>query len=352
MSLAVTRVQLKSTSGRYDLTDTDWLVLANRACRTLDTRVQTREESARSVHHLAAGDDRVRVSNLRSLRDVWIHSTSGSGAIKCDLSLNSMSDWRSKQNIYNFDLEIFRLLGVVTPVTIYDRIYCLESPDRTIQTMADTTIVTKVNLTNTLLSVATSPPAPTTLAIVIEDGQLLPSSPHLSLSAGSVTIVGTDEDDVVLTEEVDCSRGAGNYTTTSAFKTVVSVTTADFDHLMTDDEKITVATGRLSFIQDLNLNNQYDGRTLLFYPALAEEAHVEVIGRFWSDTLIADGDVNFWTENYPEALEWQVMKVLEVRARNRAGLDDWNAGLDEIIFSINKEFIMSVEDSSPNSMKG
>jgi len=258
---------------------------------------------------------------------------------------------REAQGYTDVQTEVMNMLGLEPEtLSIYGRVLCVETVERVARTLTDTTVVARVNLTNAALTVASSPPTATELSILIEDGLLYPQNPANDITAGTVTIVGTDYTGAALTEIVDCSRGAGIYTTTYRFKTVTSVTAAAFNYLTTDDEKITVTSGRLEFLQDSGTS--YSASTLLFYPAVTAASTVEVIGLFWSKTLSAITDTNFWTDQYPDALMYEVARALEIPLRNREGQRDWEYALAGIIQDINNEYIQTLESTQTNTMRG
>jgi len=240
----------------------------------------------------------------------------------------------------------------VIPSTI-GKVYCIETVSRSAQSLVDVTIVARVNLTNAALTVVPPAGVPTKLHIIIEDGLLTPLNPAFEITAGTVTIVGTDTDDAALTEIVDCSAGLGHYKTTGLFKTVTTVTAAAFDYLLVGDEKITVKRARMDDLDDLNLADSTFGQKMLhFYPGITEKSTVEVFGLFWEKTLNALSDSNFWTEQEPDVLEYEISKRLEIPLRNRAGLIDWGTAIQTEIARIDMDYIESIESHTKNTMVG
>ena len=342
---------LIESSGRYDLTPDDRLSLLNRACRALDSKVQQRWSEARAIGQLGVGNNRIEVADLRALKDVWLHSSDGK--LQC-LLLNDFAEFRQISGYVDLQSALQEEAGLVSPLpSILGRVYCLPMPSRPASSsFSDTTIVARVNLTNRTLTLAASPPSPTELSILIEDGLLAPLNPALDITVGTLTITGTDIDDAVLVEEIDCSCGVGTYKTSGVFKTLVSIVTASFDHLLTGDEKITVKTGRAAWFEDLDLSEAYNATMLLFFPTLTVPVTVEVFGDFWSRTLTSPTDTNFWTVNQPDALIAMVQKKLEGSNRNRSGLADFDAVISEAVFDINRDFIWNYEMSASRTLTG
>ena len=350
MSLLAVSNRLLELSRRYDLTSDDRTWFLNVAQRNLDSKVFHRVPEARAVGQLAAGNIQLSVENLRALKDVWVH---GTGSIQCEI-LKDVNRFREISGYVDLQTEIQELAGVtsILPLTT-SQIYCTEITSKPASVFSDVTVVTRVNLTNTALTViALTPTAPTELLIHIEDGLLLPLSPALGITAGTVTITGTDIDDAALVEVVDCSSGAGFYTTDGVFKTVTNVDTASFDHLITNDEKITIKTGRRSYLQDLDLSGEFKTSSLLFFPTLDESVMIEVFGDFWTPALVNDTDTTYWTEIKPLVLFWETMKMLESPLRNRSGVEDWSRMIDEALFDINRDGVLAYELGASQTMGG
>jgi len=356
MSILVTDKKFLETSGRYDLTSEDRIFFLNLAQRSLDSKVFGEASDKRFVGQLAAGDDILSIPNLMSLKDVWLHGQGSSGGtIKVQI-LTNLTEYRDNVNWFDLTTEIQSMANVPNVSPVYgSRITCISMPDKPALAYSDTTVVTRVNLTNAALSVATSPKAPTELSILIEDGLLSPLSPALGITVGTVTITGTDRDGAALVEVVDCSKGAGFYKTTGLFKTVTNVDTASFNRLVTGDEKITIKTGRKSFLEDLDLTEAWNGKTLRFFPTLDEVMAVEIIGNFGSIPFAhpaTDGQKTFWTERYPMLLVWKAMQILEPGLRNREGYLDFDLAINAVLFDINRDRVVSVEDTQEPTMEG
>ena len=350
MSLITVRNLLLETSGRYDLTSADLDSILNRAQRRLDSRLHSDQFDSRAVVKLAANDRLVQVDNLRAVGKIWLYNAAGQRA---EVSLldsyeefRGIKDWKEQTTL------VQEMASVTSPsFQGSGKVCCVESKVRPAQAFSDATVVERVNLTNAVLVAAAQPPSPTELAILIEDGLLLPVSPSLDISAGTITIVGTDKAGAALTEVVDCSSGAGSYKTTGRFKTVASVTAADFDYLVTGDEKITIRTGRLSFLEDLDLTDSFDLAMFEFYPVPTEDLMVEIVGEFWTKTLSADADSTRWTER-PDLLVLQAMSIMEGLKRNREGKRDFDEQIAEILFEMDIESVWKTEKHARNTMSG
>jgi len=354
VSLLPVMQRLQESSGRYDLLTSDWLFHANRASRSLDSKVLTKQSSARAVVQLGVGESRVVVDNLRALQDVWLHTSTGK--VQCDLSLRNLGEFRSIQDSYMTQTQVMQMLNLTLPsLVVYGKIYCVEIVERSTLPLVDKIILARVNLTNTswAIEVESQPIVPTELIILIEDGLLYPQNPARDLAAGTTTIVGVDKDGNAITEVVSCVDGEGEYRTSLQFKTVTTITAASFNNLIAGDEKITVKSARLNFLQDLDIDDTSFGRkTLLFYPTMTEKASVEIFGLFWSKTLTAVSDSNFWTEQEPDVLSYEISRRLEIPLRNREGFADWSLPIQMEIDRINADFVEAQESHAKNTMWG
>lgn len=88
-----------------------------------------------------------------------------------------------------------------------------------------------LNAKNLVNEVMTAPGDFTSLPVYARTLKVTIVDTGASIVIGTVTIVGTDQDGVTISEELDCSAGAGTYDTTKAFLTITTVTTAAFDVL-------------------------------------------------------------------------------------------------------------------------
>ncbi len=93
------------------------------------------------------------------------------------------------------------------------------------------------NIANGALGALTQPKFPRNVVVTIVD-----TTP--SITAGIVTIVGTDQDGNPVTEVYDCAAGVGTYTGNIAFAKIASITLANFATLGgAGDETIAIGSG-------------------------------------------------------------------------------------------------------------
>lgn len=78
---------------------------------------------------------------------------------------------------------------------------------------------------------------------------------------------------------------------------------------------------------------------------------LEVLGLFYSDELVNDGDVSFWTEQHPEMLIKAAAYQMEVFYRNTEGSKDWMNAINLEIAQLNSD-IVEEEIAEISEMEG
>jgi len=79
-------------------------------------------------------------------------------------------------------------------------------------------------------------------------------------------------------------------------------------------------TAQFTFdFEDLVFGNHFVINSVLFYPPSDSIYTMSVLGKFFEKTLAVDGDINYWTEIYPDILIKAGMLVLEGDYRNTEG---------------------------------
>lgn len=82
----------------------------------------------------------------------------------------------------------------------------------------------------------------------------------------------------------------------------------------------------------------YNGIYLM--PPADTDYVIEVVGHFYSETLSADADHSYWTEQHPLTLFSATMRQLEVIHRNREGVKDWDDAINADIVGIDMDGVM------------
>ena len=84
-------------------------------------------------------------------------------------------------------------------------------------------------------------------------------------------------------------------------------------------------------------SDTYNG--IIFMPPTEEALVVEIVGKFYSDTLSVNADTSFWTENHMMTLVWAALYQLEVSYRNTEGARDWESAILKSISGIDKDVV-------------
>lgn len=84
-------------------------------------------------------------------------------------------------------------------------------------------------------------------------------------------------------------------------------------------------------------SDDYNG--IIFMPPTEEALVIEVVGKFYSDTLLANADTSFWTQNHMMTLVWAALRQLEVSYRNTEGARDWERAVLDSIAGIDKDTV-------------
>jgi hypothetical protein len=96
--------------------------------------------------------------------------------------------------------------------------------------------------------------------------------------------------------------------------------------------------------------SSWDYNGILFYPPCDETYAIETWGYFYTDPLVDDTDVNWWTSNHPELVVMAAQMILEKFMRNTEGVKDWLGAIKMELDGIDKDLVE--EDSNYNQMEG
>jgi len=93
----------------------------------------------------------------------------------------------------------------------------------------------------------------------------------------------------------------------------------------------------------------YSYRLVWWMPKADTAGTVEILGRFKANTLSVDGDINFWTSEYPEVLIEAANLALEATYRNTAGMQDRENYINQLLLGIDHTLVEE-EISGVNQM--
>lgn len=103
-------------------------------------------------------------------------------------------------------------------------------------------------------------------------------------------------------------------------------------------EGATLPTNITDYIDVLTTTGQNYNAILLSPPADGQYL-ISIEGLFYSKTLTAETDENFWSVNHPSLLLQSALREIEVFNRNSAGVKDWESAIMTILDGINKDLI-------------
>ena len=91
--------------------------------------------------------------------------------------------------------------------------------------------------------------------------------------------------------------------------------------------------------EDVTFGDSYDSRGITFMPPTDGTFTFNIWGLFYSKSLSADTDENWWTEQHPEAVNIACNLLLDTRYRNIQGARAWSQHLSEYLVGIQKDVI-------------
>jgi hypothetical protein len=86
----------------------------------------------------------------------------------------------------------------------------------------------------------------------------------------------------------------------------------------------------------------YNYNGIVFFPAADEPYVMEIIGNFYTPTLINDEDESFWTAQHPEILVMGAQCIVEMFNRNSEGVKDWTNAIKGLLSGI--DYDLAEED--------
>jgi hypothetical protein len=90
---------------------------------------------------------------------------------------------------------------------------------------------------------------------------------------------------------------------------------------------------------DIPSGNAHEYNALLLNCPTDVQLMVDIRGLFYSMSLIADTDINYWSVNHPALLIMSAMRQIEVMNRNTQGVKDWNESIGTEVHQLGLDFI-------------
>lgn len=90
---------------------------------------------------------------------------------------------------------------------------------------------------------------------------------------------------------------------------------------------------------DVLTSSHFTYTGVVIAPRADEDIMVEVVGHFYSNELMANEDINNWTETSPELLYMATMMQIEIVNRNTQGKNDWLSSINDSMEQLNMDAI-------------
>lgn len=92
--------------------------------------------------------------------------------------------------------------------------------------------------------------------------------------------------------------------------------------------------------EDLTFGTDAIKKTGIIFAPAADQAYTIIVkGRWWSWTLSADTDENYWSATHPEVLIFAARWVYEAGRRNTAGMNDFLGAIAPYLKNINNDMV-------------
>jgi len=85
--------------------------------------------------------------------------------------------------------------------------------------------------------------------------------------------------------------------------------------------------------------NSSDFNSILLNVPVDRQSMLDIRGLYYSKELVADTDVNYWSECNPSLLLMSAMRYIEVFNRNTQGVKDWESAMSTDIKQLGMDFI-------------
>ncbi len=99
----------------------------------------------------------------------------------------------------------------------------------------------------------------------------------------------------------------------------------------------TGGTGGIGGFMDVLAEGHQSYNGVLFLPPSDGVYTIEVVGNFYSLEMSADTDHTYWTDVQPNLLIQATMREVEIMHRNREGVADWTAAVQEGVVGIDMD---------------
>jgi hypothetical protein len=90
--------------------------------------------------------------------------------------------------------------------------------------------------------------------------------------------------------------------------------------------------------------NPWGFNAIIVAPKPSENLLIEVQGLFFQPELVADGDQNVWSEEYPFILVLAACRQLEISYRNTSGASDWENAINAELLTLGFDLVDQISN--------
>lgn len=105
------------------------------------------------------------------------------------------------------------------------------------------------------------------------------------------------------------------------------------DPTLTIDE----VTAQIDQMDEFVIDASTSSNGIIFAPPTDTEYQIDILGKFYTETLVDDADVSVWTESYEHVSVYAALYQLEVTHRNSTGAADWLNAIDNELIGIDMD---------------
>ena len=88
---------------------------------------------------------------------------------------------------------------------------------------------------------------------------------------------------------------------------------------------------------DVLVGNDANVNGIIMLPPPDKEFMVEIVGKFYSNSLTNDVDISAWSEKYPDILIMSALRHMEIFNRNSEGVKDWTSSILDALIDIDMD---------------
>jgi len=90
---------------------------------------------------------------------------------------------------------------------------------------------------------------------------------------------------------------------------------------------------------EILVTNDMSYNAIAVLPPTSEDIYVEVVGYYYSNPLVSDEDISYWSQVNPNVLIMGALREVEVFNRNTTGVNDWEAAIASEVVGIAMDLI-------------